>query len=44
MLTFTAGADVILVEVCRANILRVDYRPSGAYSNPTAIVGTTVPE
>lgn len=41
LLLITAGSDVMQVEVCRTNVIRVDYRPGGAYAPPTQIIGTT---
>jgi len=40
-LTITAGSDILIFEVCRTNILRVDYRPGGTHAAPTQIIGTT---
>lgn len=40
-LTLSAGSDVVIVEVCRTNVLRVDYRPNGSHANPTQIIGVT---
>lgn len=40
-LVVSAGVDTVVVQVCRANLLRVDYRPSGKASANTLMIATT---
>lgn len=40
-LTISSGADTVVVQVCKSNILRVNYLPSGKASPPTPMLGTT---
>ncbi|MDP2335468.1 MAG: glycoside hydrolase family 31 protein, partial [Bacteroidota bacterium] len=40
-LTFKSGNDICIVELCSANILKVDYRPNGEVSPGTPVVDET---
>ncbi|MBU1908635.1 MAG: DUF4968 domain-containing protein, partial [Verrucomicrobia bacterium] len=40
-LVLSAGVDTVIVQVCRSNLLRVDYRPSGKTSADTPVIATT---
>jgi len=40
-LTLSVGADTLIVQVCRTNLLRVNFLPGGSQSPDTAVIGTT---
>ncbi|MBU1260254.1 MAG: DUF4968 domain-containing protein [Planctomycetes bacterium] len=41
ILTISIGSDKLVVQVCKHNILNVDYQPAGLLSPDTLIVGNT---
>lgn len=40
-LTLVSGSDTMLVQVCRSDVLKVDFRPSGQVSPPTLMINPT---
>jgi alpha-glucosidase len=40
-LTLTLGQDTLLVRVCKANLLKVDYRPNGQFAPETHCMANT---
>jgi alpha-glucosidase (family GH31 glycosyl hydrolase) len=40
-LTISIGSDQLIVQVCKPELLKVDYLPGGASSSDTAVIGNT---